>query len=75
MGFQGQNNANMYHQQNSMSYQNCVARAQNHDDVKNVIRIHNITLQIRTTINAMNPIANELLHVVELSTYLKMNNY
>ena len=34
MGFQTQNNATMCHQQNSMSYQNCVARAQNHDDVK-----------------------------------------
>ena len=31
---QAQNNRNSYQQQNSMSYQNCVARAQNHDEVK-----------------------------------------
>jgi len=34
MGQQAQNNSNMCQHQNSMSYQNCVSRAQSHDDVK-----------------------------------------
>jgi hypothetical protein len=34
MGQQAQNNNAMCQQQNSLSYQNCVNRAQSHDDVK-----------------------------------------
>lgn len=68
---QAQSNANVCQQQNSYNYQACVKRAQSHDDVKNVTPIHSIAQPIQIIGNAMNPIDNVLLLVVEQLTYIK----